>query len=97
MPISKMEARELMRRGYESGAVVLNGTLHRQADGTWAVEDRPLDEVLAQLEGQEVIVVASQISEGRGKPRLCRACGTEYEGYECPRCRQVRERLRGRS
>jgi len=96
MPISKQEARELMSRGYEMGATVLNGTVQRQADGTWTVDGRPLDEVLRALEGEEVILVASTIQEGHGKRQLCRVCGTEYAGYECPRCRQVRQRLRGR-
>ena len=96
MPISRLEARDLMGRGYEMEAVVLNGTVQRQADGTWIVGDRALDEVLASLEGQEIAGVIAQVSSSRGKGRACRVCGTEYEGNECPRCRQVRQRLRGR-
>ena len=96
MPISKLEARELMSRGYEIGTIVLNGVLEREADGTWSVEGRSVDEWLQSVEGQEVIVVAAAIHERRGSKRVCRVCGAEYEGYDCPRCRQARQRLRGR-
>jgi hypothetical protein len=95
MPISRREARELMSRGYEMRATVLNGTVRRQGDGTWVVNDRPLDEVLSALEGQEVTIVAAAVSEGPGVKRLCRVCGTEYEGHACPRCREIHQRLRG--
>ena len=96
MPVSKLEARELMSRGYEMGTIVLNGVLEREADGTWSVEGRSVDEWLQSVEGQEVIVVAAAIHGGRGNKRTCRSCGAEYEGYDCPRCRQARQRLRGR-
>jgi hypothetical protein len=96
MPISKLDARELMSRGYEMGATVLNGRLQRGTDGTWTVDDKPLDDWLDELEGQEIVVVASAIGQGQGKQRICRVCGTEYTGYECPRCREIRKRLRGR-
>lgn len=96
MSISKREARELMSRGYEMGTVVLNGVVQRQEDGTWAVDDRSIDEWLNTLEGKEIVVVVAEVTEGDGKARVCRTCGTEYEGYDCPRCREVRRRLRGR-
>jgi rubrerythrin len=97
MPISKLEARELMSRGYEMGAAVLNGRLERRADGVWAVDGRPIEEWLRAMEGREVAIVAAEITEGASARRICRVCGTEYEGHECPRCRQVRQRLRGRT
>jgi hypothetical protein len=97
MPISRLEARDLMSRGYEMEAVVLSGAVRRQGDGTWMVGDRALDEILTTLEGVEIAAVIAQVSDGRGKGRTCRVCGTEYEGNECPRCRQIRQRLRGHS
>ena len=97
MPISRLEARDLMSRGYEMEAVVLSGAVRRQGDGTWMVGDRALDEILTSLEGVEIAAVIAQVSGGRGKGRTCRVCGTEYEGNECPRCRQIRQRLRGHS
>ena len=96
MPLSKHEARELMSRGYEMGTVVLNGIVQRQDDGTWTVDGRSLDEWLGGLEGKEIVFVAAQVQEGRGQARICRTCGTEYEGNNCPRCREARRRLRGR-
>jgi hypothetical protein len=96
MPLTKPEARELMTLGYEMGAKVLNGTVHREADGTWTLGGQDIEQWLQSLEGQEVVIVGSGISEGRGQTRVCRTCGTEYEGHECPRCRAVHRRLRGR-
>lgn len=95
MAITRMEARELMNRGYEMGASVLSGLIQRRSDGTWTVDDVPLDECLDALQGQQALIVASAISEARGERRVCRVCGTEYEGHACPRCREVRQRLRG--
>ena len=95
MSILRREARELMSRGYEIGATVLNGTVERTVDGAWLVDGRSLEQVLVALEGQEVTLVAAAIREGPGAKQLCGVCGTEYEGHACPRCREVRRRLRG--
>ena len=95
MAISRREARDLMSRGYEMGAAVLNGAVERAADGGWLVDGRPLEQILSELEGQEVTLLVAAISEGPGAKRLCRVCGTEYQGHTCPRCREVRRRLRG--
>ena len=96
MPILKLEARELMSRGYEMGATVLSGVVQRREDGTWSVADRSIDELLVALEGKEIVVVTSDVVDGRGKTHICRTCGTEYEGSSCPRCREIHRRLRGR-
>jgi rubrerythrin len=96
MAISRLEARELMSRGYEMGAAVLNGVVRRREDGTWMVDDRPLESWLEEQQGLEVVLVAAEIAEGTGTRRVCRTCGTEFEGYECPHCREVHRRLRGR-
>ena len=95
MPISRREARELMSRGYEVGARVLNGTVSRREDGTWAINGTPIDEWLDEQEGQAVIVIMGAIQDSGSEKRICRVCGTAYEGYDCPRCRQARQRLRG--
>jgi rubrerythrin len=96
MPISKLEARELISRAYEMGAAVLNGVVRRREDGTWMVDDQLLEPWLEDQQGSEVVLVAAQVAEGHGTRRVCRTCGTEFEGYECPRCREVHRRLRGR-
>ena len=97
MAISKRDARELMSRGYEMGAKTLNGSLERQTDGVWVVDDVPMDEWLQAMEGRQVVIVAAEVHSGHGETRVCPVCGTEYEGYACPRCRQARLRLRGRA
>jgi rubrerythrin len=96
MPISKLEARELISRAYEMGAAVLNGVVRRREDGTWVVDDQPLDSWLEERQGSEIVLVAADVAEWSGARRVCRTCGTEFEGYECPRCREVHRRLRGR-
>jgi rubrerythrin len=96
MAILRREARDLMSRGYEMGATVLNGTVERAADGTWRVDGRSLEEILSELEGCEVALVAAAIGEGAGVKHICRVCGTEYQEHTCPRCREIRRRLRGR-
>lgn len=96
MSISRLQARELMSRGYEIEATVLNGLVERQTDGTWLVAGQPFEEWLKQVEGQEVLLIAARITGERGTRRVCRTCGAEYEGYECPHCREVHRRLRGR-
>lgn len=95
MPVSRREARELMNLGYELGATVLMDVLQRRADGSWWIGDRALEEVLAGWEGREVALVASVLGRSPGVTQVCRVCGTEYEGHACPRCREVRKRLRG--
>jgi hypothetical protein len=43
-----------------------------------------------------VIIAASLNDERPIDPRVCRTCGREYFGMECPHCRDARMRLRGR-
>jgi hypothetical protein len=84
-----------MNLGYELGTTVSMGVLQRQPDGSWKVGDRALEEVLASWENQEVVLVADVLGQSAGMTQVCRVCGTEYEGHACPRCREVRKRLRG--
>jgi hypothetical protein len=84
-----------MSLGYELSATVLNGVLERQPDGSWRIGDRALEDVLSGWENCQVALVAGVVAEGAGVTQVCRVCGTEYEGHACPRCREVRKRLRG--
>ena len=95
MPVSRREARELMNLGYELGATVVMDVLQRRADGSWWIGDRALEDVLAGWEGREVALVADVLGQSVGVTQVCRVCGTEYESHSCPRCREVRKRLRG--
>jgi hypothetical protein len=94
MTITKRNARQLMNRGYEMRAQVLNGLLTRQDEVGWTIDSRPLDELLQTMEGQQVVIIAADIGRGDGERRVCTVCGTEYEGSECPRCSRARRRLR---
>jgi hypothetical protein len=84
-----------MSLGYELGATVLTGTLQRRDDGSWWIGDRALEEVLVGWEEREVTLVAGALGQAAGVTRTCRVCGTEYQGHACPRCREIRKRLRG--
>lgn len=92
------QARDLATRAYEMGALVLRGQLARQDSGDWTVDGQSVTEWLAVLAGQQVYLIA--IGAGAGvSPTAsklnCRTCGREYEGHECPYCREARLRLRG--
>ncbi len=94
MPISSITARELANRAYDVGASVLRGPLASDG-GRLTIGDVDLWEWLKQHVGHEVILVAASIGETEGQRRTCRICGREYEGLECPHCRETRLRLRG--
>ncbi len=92
-------ARDLATRAYEMGASILRGELARHDSGDWAVDGQPVAEWLAEYKGRQVylIAIATDASSEPGTvKRTCRTCGRDYEGSECPYCREARLRLRGR-
>jgi rubrerythrin len=61
------------------------------------VGEKALDSWLASYDEEEIILIATSLDDDRPMPlKVCRTCGTEFRGIECPRCREVRIRLRGR-
>jgi hypothetical protein len=94
----KASVRELASAAYELDSKVLEGHLHRHADdGSLMIDDVQVDEWLTALDGQEIVLIVASLEDERPiPPKICRTCGTEYMGIECPRCRGVRIRLRGR-
>lgn len=95
--VRKAALRELAAAAYELDARVVEGELHRDPQGDWAVGDTPLTDWLEGLAGQRVYLIIAPLEDDRPLPvRICRTCGTEYTGIECPRCREARIRLRGR-
>lgn len=91
-------ARDLAVKAHELGAAVLRGKLEHRGSAGWAVDGRSIAEWLAELEGQQVYLIAigtDAKSAPAASKRTCRTCGREYEGSECPYCRDVRLRLRG--
>ena len=94
----KASIRELASAAYELGSSVAEGDLaHDKSEGKWVVGNTDLNALLAKYAGQEVLIVIAPMEEDKPMPkRVCRTCGTEYVGVECPRCREARIRLRGR-
>jgi len=94
----KASIRDLAYGAYELGSRVVEGQLHRDPEtGEWMVGETALDTWLARYDDEEIILIATSLEDDRPMPvKVCRTCGTEFRGIECPRCREVRIRLRGR-
>ena len=94
----KASIRELASAAYELDSGVVEGHLRRSAEGgRWMVGNVELGEWLAGYDGQEIVLIVASLDDDRPLPsKVCRTCGTDYKGVECPRCREVRIRLRGR-
>jgi len=94
----KASIRELASAAYELESGVVEGRLCRsEENGRWMIDDVELNEWLAKYDGQEVILIVASFEDSSPMPsKICRTCGTEYVGIECPRCREARVRLRGR-
>jgi hypothetical protein len=93
----KASIRELASAAYELDSGVIEGRLHRDADsGRWMMGSTQLSEWLTQYNGQEIVLIVASLEDDRPVPsKVCRTCGTDYVGIECPRCREARIRLRG--
>ena len=96
MSVRKASVLELATYAYELEAGVLRGLLEKQADGSWTIDGTAIEDWLAAYTGQEVVLIAASLQDERPmKSKVCRTCGREYVGIECPHCRRVRRRLRG--
>lgn len=93
----KASIRELAAAAYELDSSVIEGDLHRDPDsGEWMIGQTRLDSWLARYDNEKVVIIAVSLEDDRPMPtRVCRTCGTEYQGPHCPRCRRARIRLRG--
>lgn len=95
--VRKAALRELAAAAYELDAEVIQGELQRGAQGEWTVGNTALNGWLEQFAGRQVYLIIASLEDERPlSPKVCRTCGTEYTGMECPRCREARVRLRGR-
>ena len=94
----KASIRELASAAYELDSGIVEGCLHRNLeDGHWMLDCAKLSDWLAKYDGQEIVLIVASLEDDRPiPPKTCRTCGTEYIGIRCPRCREVRIRLRGR-
>jgi len=96
MSLRKAAVLDLATAAYEVDAEVKRGVL-KKVNGRWAVSDHEMGEWLDRFEGHEVVVIVASMSDEKPvEPRVCRTCGNEFVGVECPHCRQARIRLRGR-
>lgn len=96
MSVRKASVLELATQAYELEAGVLRGVLKQEQDGSWTIEGVALDEWLASYSGKSVVLIAASLEDDRPmRTEVCRTCGREYQGVECPHCRRVRRRLRG--
>ena len=92
----KASIRELAAVAYELDLGVVKGRLHHSAENGWMVDEANLNEWLSQYDGQEMVLILASLEDERPVPlKVCRTCGNEYRGVECPRCREARIRLRG--
>ena len=96
MSMRKATVLDMATAAYELDAAVKRGVLHR-VEGKLAIMGEDVDSVLRRFEGQEIVLIAASLNDDRPvDPRVCRTCGREYFGLECPHCRDARIRLRGR-
>ncbi len=96
--VPKSGIQELANKAHEMGASVIRGPLRRLDEGSgWAIGDIHVSDWLARYEGQDLLLIVAVIGEEQEPPmKTCKTCGREYRGSECPYCREIRERLRGR-
>ncbi len=97
MSIRKASVLELATAAYDLDATVLRGRLGKSPDGTWTIGGIKIEERIAPLEGQEIVVIIASLEDSRAvETRICARCGRDYTGAFCPHCREARLRLRGR-
>ncbi len=94
----KASIRELTQAAAHLDGRFVQGVLHRDPEsGVWMIGQTTLEEWVARNDGEEVTMIVLSMDEGRAlEKRTCRTCGRDYIGYECPHCREIRYRLRGR-
>jgi hypothetical protein len=96
MSVRKASVLELATYAYELEAGVLRGVLERRQDGSWIIDGTTIEEWLATYRGQTVVLIAASLEDDRPmRVKVCRTCGREYQGVECPHCSRARRRLRG--
>lgn len=94
----KASIRELTQAAARLDGHFVQGQLRKDPEsGKWMVGQTTLDEWVARHDQEDVTMILLSMDEGRElEKRVCRTCGRDYIGYECPYCRETRLRLRGR-
>lgn len=95
--IRRSEVYRLARNAQAMKLTVQEGTLMRDANGRWHINQHSLDELLMAHEGEQVVLVFTSLdTDEELATRTCRTCGRDYVGAECPTCKANRLRFRGR-
>ncbi len=94
----KASIRDLTQAAYALDGHFTQGVLRFDAERkAWMIGSKPLDAWLARQENNDVtLIMISMDEEHPMESRICRICGRDYIGVECPICRETRIRLRGR-
>lgn len=95
MAISRETARKLAGAGSKFGVTVLGGTLKKEGE-RYTINKVDVSALLEALVSQNVLLLIDDVEEEtEEETKVCMTCGNEYIEDECPRCANVRSRLRG--
>ena len=94
----KASIRELTNAAYALDGRFTQGIVTRDLDsGRWLVGNTPVEEWLSRHENEDVTLILLPMQTDRPmQTRVCQTCGRTYTDVDCPHCREVRARLRGR-
>ena len=97
MSVSRSDARKLSMDAAKMGATTLGGLLVKNGD-RFFINKTDVTQHLENLLQQNVVLVIGTVHDDvKERLRTCLTCGRDYTGSECPRCANVRSRLRGSS
>lgn len=94
----KASIRDLTKAAYALEGRFLQGIARRDPESDrWLVGNTPVGEWLSRHENTDVTLILLPTEEDRPlQTRVCQTCGRTYTDVDCPHCREVRARLRGR-
>ncbi len=94
----KASIRDLTTAAYELDGQFLQGIVQQDKEGgRWEVGNTSIEAWLSRYNGEEVTVIILPMSDDHLlQTKVCTTCGRTYTDVECPHCREVRMRLRGR-
>lgn len=95
MTISRDAARKLAAEGSKLGVTVLGGTLQKEGE-RYTINKVDISALLEALLSQNVLLLVDDVEAAtEAEVKVCITCGSEYTEEVCPRCANVRSRLRG--
>ncbi len=96
MSVSQKDVYRVLADASKMGAEVLGGQLSMRS-GSFVINQTDVNKLLESLSGQNVFLIVGsvEVDAPENELRTCLTCGRDYVGQECPRCANVRARLRG--